>query len=89
MASRISGSRRRDWMTTNAAIRAIPASRTSQVLGEPQPAPGARTTAKTAMASPAVTVTAPARSMEPRRAGTDGMTPGVMARTAIAMGMLM
>jgi hypothetical protein len=43
----------------------------------------------TMSARPAVAVAAPTRSIEPRRAATEGITPGTSASTTRAIGMLM
>ena len=61
----------------------------NSVVPDVQPSCGARTTAKTTAARPAVTVTAPATSSEPRWVTPAGITDGVRSSTATASGMLM
>ena len=89
MPSRISGCRSRAWSPTNSAQQGQAAEPATRVEAEVQPASGARTTAKTTAARPAVTVTAPARSSEPRRVTPCGITEGVSSRTTTASGTLM
>jgi hypothetical protein len=89
MLSRISGSRRRAWIATKTASSSRPPATESSVAAEPQPCSGARTMPNTASASPPVAVSAPPRSIEPRRAGALGISPGVTASTSSAIGMLM
>src|SRR4029079_7060798 len=59
------------------------------VDAEVHPACGARTTANTTTASPAVTVAALMRSSEPRRVSPEGRTERVTANTTAARGTLM
>ena len=89
MLSRISGSRREACRPTNRPSSTKPPAIGSSVAAAPQPSSGARTMPNTVSASPAVAVTAPAMSIEPRRAGAPGIRPGVTASTSSAIGMLM
>src|SRR3954449_5770416 len=75
--SRTSGSRSRACMATKSASSARPPSPAASVDAEVQPASGARTTANTTAASPAVTVAALGRSRLPRRVTPAGSTERV------------
>ena len=89
MPSRIRGSRNRACMVTNNPSSARPLSPAVSVEAEVHPASGARTTANTTAASPAVTVAALVRSREPRRVTPAGITERVTATTTAARGTLM
>jgi len=89
MLRRISGSRRPAWIATNTPSRTRPPAIVRNVAADPQPSSGARTTPNTVSARPAVAVSAPPRSIEPRRAGAAGIKLGVTASTSSAIGTLM
>ena len=90
MPSRTSGSRSRACMATNSPEqRQADRVRRPASTAEVQPTCGARTTANTTAASPAVTVTALVRSREPRRVTPAGSTERVTASTTTARGTLM
>ena len=76
-------------MATKPASSAAAAASTPQVSPEVQPTSGAWTIAYTAAAKPAVTVTDPAISMDPFRAGAAGISSGTAISASTAIGMLM
>jgi hypothetical protein len=86
-----SGPSERPSIRTNVASRATePASRPI-VCGLPQPASGASAIANTSASTPAVTVTAPARSKQRTQSGStlSGRSRGVSASSTSPTGMLM